>query len=180
MMPLSGECSAAWQRSCGSRACAARPSSSSSVTPLRGALADGLKTLRLAGIARHHELAAAPMADAACAAQGVQLLAPGDAQSRFERARAVVDAGVDDFAVAAAGAAADLGAALEDQGLVPARGERAPHCQADDARTDHHGLHFVHRVIVRERGAPPAQAGAPDRTIPALRPDDSRRTWCPL
>src|SRR5437773_5467314 len=71
----------------------------------RGGNAGQLGKLGLGG--GDDELAAAPMVDAALAAELVQALAAGDAQACLERAARTVDAGVDHLAVARARAGAE-------------------------------------------------------------------------
>ena len=67
------------------------------------------------------ELAAAPMRDAVRLAVRVEQAPPGDAEARLERAGRVVDAGVDDLAVARADAGADAAVGLEHDRLAAAR-----------------------------------------------------------
>src|SRR2546423_9926 len=70
----------------------------------RGGNPGQLGKLPLAG--GDDELAAAPMGDGALATELVQALAARDAQTCLERAARIVDAGVDQLAVARAGAGA--------------------------------------------------------------------------
>ena len=65
---------------------------------------------------RDDELAAAPMADAARLAIGIEQAPAGDAEPRLQRAGRVVEAGVDDLAVARADAVADAGGRLRGRG----------------------------------------------------------------
>src|SRR5262249_22221951 len=55
----------------------------------------------------------------------VELVAPGDAEARLERAARIVDAGMNDLAIARAGAGAEGIRRLEDQRFTAVAGERA-------------------------------------------------------
>src|ERR1700741_5015582 len=71
----------------------------------RGADPPELGELRL--IARHDQLAAAAMRYAVLTAEGIEQLAPRDAQARLERAARIIDPGMDHLAVTRAHAAAE-------------------------------------------------------------------------
>src|SRR6185295_18794721 len=95
----------------------------------------GLQRREVADLRRgggHYQLADAAVADAARLAVVIEPLAPGHAQPRFPAAGRIVDAGVDDLAVARAGLAADGVAALEQDDLAAAARERPADGQPDD------------------------------------------------
>ena len=98
----------------------------------------------LALLHRHDELAAAPVRHAMRFAIGIQRLAPFDAQPRFQRAARVVQPGVDDLAVARAGARADAFGLVDDDDLMAGLRELARDGQADDARADDEGINAFH------------------------------------
>ena len=87
---------------------------------------------------RDDQLAVGVRGDAARLAVGVQLARAGDAQARLERARLVVDAGVDDAAVVARLVEADDGLALQhaEAAAGVAGEELARDRHADDAPAD--------------------------------------------
>src|SRR6185436_6038425 len=89
--------------------------------------------------------AAAAVADAARFAVWIEQAPAGDAEPRLQRRRCVVKAGVDDFAVARAGAVADAGGCLEHDRLAAAQRELARDRQADRAGPDDDGIDAVHR-----------------------------------
>ena len=83
----------------------------------------GLQAFQFAEFLRrngHQQLADTPVADLMLRAPGVQALAAFPAEFGLERAGRVVEAGMDDFGVAAGGVAADQAFALQDQD-APAR-----------------------------------------------------------
>src|SRR5262249_61266252 len=80
------------------------------------------------------------------AAELVELIAAGHAQARLERSGPVVDAGVDDLAVAAARSLSETAAGFENQRLVTTGGELACNREPEDAGTDHHHGDIVHGV----------------------------------
>jgi len=89
------------------------------------------------------QLAAAPVDDAAPLEVGVQRGPARDAQPRLERARGVVDAGVDHLAVARARPGSNRPFALEHHDLAACEREGARHREADHASADHHGIDFL-------------------------------------
>ena len=105
---------------------------------------DRLQRLDLRRRRRDDELAAAAMADAARLAIGIERFAAGDAEGRLERPGSVVEAGMDDLAVARAGAVADAGAGLEHDRLPAAQRQLARHRQADGACPHHHRVDALH------------------------------------
>ena len=92
----------------------------------------------LALVQRDDDLAAALDGDAALLAVGVQARGALDAQPRLQRARLVVDAGVDDAGVVAGLAGAHLVGGVDHGHAQPgaAREQLARAGQADDARPD--------------------------------------------
>jgi hypothetical protein len=78
-----------------------------------GALGDLPQRVPLRGLCGDNQLAQALVGDAAFSAISIEHAAPFHAASRLERARRVVHAGVDDFAVTRRGAGADRVLALE-------------------------------------------------------------------
>ena len=99
----------------------------------------------------HHQLAATPVRDAMRLAVVVQQLTPAHAQPGLQRPRGVVQAGVDDLAVARTGAGTDGRRGFEHDHLAPGQCQRARHAQADDAGTDDHAVDSIHQ-ITRARG----------------------------
>ena len=96
-------------------------------------------------------------------------------RAHLEAARRVVDAGVDDLAVAGAGAGAEAGRRLDHDHLAPGHRQRSRHREADDARAHHHGVRRLPRGPRGEasrRGPPPpagpGQAQAPQQEHDSL------------
>jgi Fe2+ transport system protein FeoA len=113
-----------------------------------------LGDLRLIG--GHNQFAAAPMRHRAFSAIGVQLLTPLHAQAGLERTLRVVDAGVDDLAVARTGAGAYGVGRFEYQHLsaLKARrqGQRPRGGQANHAGADHHRIDMIHQRLTAGAG----------------------------
>ena len=107
------------------------------------ALLDGAQFIHLIGTGRHDELAAALVGDAALGAVVVQHLLALHAQTRFQRAGRVVDAGVDDLAVARAGAGAKGVGGFQHHHFAPLQRQRARHRQAHHAGADDHGVDLL-------------------------------------
>ena len=82
------------------------------------------------------ELAAVVVFDAARLAIGVQGAVAGDTEARLEAARCVVEAGVNDAAVARRGDGARMGLRLEQQHFAAGQRQCARHGEAHHARTD--------------------------------------------
>lgn len=98
---------------------------------------DLLKRLPLSLILRDDPLASAAVADVVLLAELVQQVLAADAQLRLEAGRAVVDARVDDLAVARARLGAHGVVALNQDGRVVAALRELPgYGEADDAATD--------------------------------------------
>ena len=85
---------------------------------------------------RHRELAAAAVADAVHLAVPVQKIAPEHAKACFQRAWSIVNAGVNDFAVARADMQAGVALALDDDDLAAAARDGARHGKSDDSGAD--------------------------------------------
>src|SRR6185503_2562710 len=101
-----------------------------------GLAVDGFELGDLGGVGRDQDLAAAAMRDRALGAARVEQVAAGDAQPRLEAARRVVQAGVDDAAVARRRLLPDLAIALEDRDRVAAPRERGRAREPDHAGAD--------------------------------------------
>src|SRR5258708_2704123 len=104
MIPVDGDSSAATQRSSGSRRCAA---------PDRGDAGDLLLARR------KDELAEPRVRHAVALAIIIKRVAPGNAARRLEAAGGIVEAAVDDLAVARGGLGADHFGALQHDHLAP-------------------------------------------------------------
>ncbi len=109
----------------------------------RGTLLDRAQPLDLLRRGRDDELAAAPVADPVRLAVRIEQAAAPDAQLRLQRPGCVVEAGVDDFAVARADAAADACLGFEHEGLVAVQSKLARNGKADHAGTHDHGIDAV-------------------------------------
>ena len=153
MMPVAVDSSAASPASAGSsvaRLGAAQPAQSLDAVGERAPL-DRAQQLDLRRRRRDDELAAAPVADAARFAVRIEQAPAGDAEPRLQRRRRVVEAGVDDFAVARAGAVADAGCRLEHDRLAAAQRQLARDREADRAGPDDDGIDAVHRSAPARR-----------------------------
>jgi len=94
------------------------------------------------------QLAATSMGHAVAVAEIVELATPGHAQPALERALRVVDAGVDDFAVARAGGGAKGSLGFQYQHLATGQRQRTRHRQPDHSRTHHHAIHPIHARLL--------------------------------
>ena len=106
----------------------------------QGVAADLLEPADLAVAGGDDQLAAAVVGDRAGHTVGVQGIATGDAQPRLEAARRVVEAGVDDFAVATADAGAECILGLQDKYFAAGERERPSAGQSDHAGADHYAI----------------------------------------
>ena len=95
-------------------------------------------------IGRDDQLAAVAVRHALFCAIGVQRASPGDAEARHEAVRRIVDAGVNDLAVARGCFGADALGRVQHDDLASGQRQRACHRQADDAGADHDAVDFVH------------------------------------
>ena len=93
---------------------------------------------------RDDQLAAAPVRDMALLAMCIEQLLAAHAQARLQRSGRVVQAGVDDLAVARAHPGADRVRAFQHQRFQPAHRQRAPYRQADNPGTDHDSIDSIH------------------------------------
>src|SRR5580704_8120255 len=83
------------------------------------------------------------MRDAALGAIAVEKIPAGTAQPRLERVGFVVDAGMNDFAVARAGVHAELAFAFENEHLTAGARQRSGRRESDDPRADHDAIDVV-------------------------------------
>src|SRR6185312_12276915 len=88
--------------------------------------------------------AGAAVAEAAARAVRIERLAAGDAERRLEAAGRIIEAGMDDLAVAARGAGADRFRRLEQHDLASGERQRAGRGEADDPRSYDDALDAVH------------------------------------
>jgi hypothetical protein len=93
------------------------------------------------------QLAATPVRDAALRTVVKEQGAAGDAEASLERARRVVDAGVDHLAVAGTDAGAEGVFGFEDQHLAALRGQRTGDGEADHTGADHGAFDFFHGLV---------------------------------
>ena len=138
MMPVDGDQSAPVQASAGSSARARAVSQSSrSVTPFSAAFfwmrsSSASWSSLVATISLPQLLCAMPRLSAVVVEPPLAL----DAEPRLQAAGRVVDAGMDDLAVARAGLAADQLVTFQEDNLAPGLGQRPGRGQPDDAGAD--------------------------------------------
>eukprot|EP00964_Phaeocystis_antarctica_P031016 scaffold17561_cov71-Phaeocystis_antarctica.AAC.1 len=108
------------------------------------ALAQRLESRQLARIRGHNQLAAPAVSDPVLLAEAVQLAAPLHARARLEASGLVVDAGVDDPAVARRRDGADGARGLKDQHLPARSSERARDRETNHAGSDDNALNARH------------------------------------
>src|SRR6185437_9337800 len=94
--------------------------------------------------------AAAPVRDAMLLTEGIQPVASGNAEPGLERAARIIDAGMDDLAVARAGAGAETVGRFEDENFTAGLRQRSRHRQAHDASADDDRVDVVHAHEFRE------------------------------
>ena len=110
---------------------------------------------RQLGIGRgDDELFAAPVGNGAPGAEPVEPLTPSDAQAGLERARRIVDAGVDHLAVARTRPRAEARGGFEDQHLASGERQLPRHREAHDAGPDHHRIDLIHGAASVAAGSP--------------------------
>jgi hypothetical protein len=109
----------------------------------RGELAD------LFRVHRHQELPASLVRDAELPAKLVQHRIAVDAEPRLVEPRRIIDAGMDDFAVARTDAGANRILAFDDDHLSRGPSERPRHGKTDDVRADHETLDRFHFSTLR-------------------------------
>ena len=106
------------------------------------------------------ELAAAGVRDPVRLAMGVEAPPALDAEPRLEAAGGVVDAGMDDLAVARRGLFPDAALRLHDQHRAAGQSQRAGDREADDPGADDGDIEIAHGrawgVVRRESGVRPA------------------------
>ena len=90
----------------------------------------------LGPVRRDDELPEPPMRDSLRLTPGVERTSPGDAERGLQAVRGVVDAGVDDFAVAARDAAGDARLGLRGRAPSGPPKQRPRHSQPDDTGSD--------------------------------------------
>ena len=84
-------------------------------------------------------------------AQVINALATLDAEPRLEAALGIVDAGMDDLAVAARGFHAVLRVSVEDEDVRAITRQAGRDGEADDAGPDDDDFGIRHRPILRQR-----------------------------
>ena len=146
MMPVEGDSSArsATQRGLErARLLAAQPDEIGDAVGL-GLGFERSEFVDLACVRRHQELAASLVRNAELSAKRVQHRFAVDAEPRLVEPRRIIDAGVDDFAVARTDARANSALALDDDHLPPGPSERPRNGKADDPRADDETLNQFH------------------------------------
>ena len=112
-----------------------------------GAALEALQGRVLVAVGRHHHLAAGPVRHAAAGAIGVEQLLAAHTQPRLGAAGGVVQAGVDDFAVARTHALADAIGRLNDHGLQPAQRQDTRHGQPHHSGAYHQRVNTIHSPL---------------------------------
>src|SRR5438445_161920 len=92
------------------------------------------------------QLAERSMGHAMLAAIGIEALAAGDAARRLQAAGRIIEAAVDNLAVARGSLGADSVGAFEDDDLVPLQREGPRRRQADHPGPDDDRFDLVHRL----------------------------------
>lgn len=108
-----------------------------------------LKLISLSLIGGYYQLAQPAVADAVFLAKLVEGLVSGQAQPGLERALRVVDAGVDDAAVAAAYFLAELGVLFQYENISSPTGQPGGDGQADDTGADDGNIGLVRYISSR-------------------------------
>lgn len=83
-------------------------------------------------------------------------------RKHLEAAGRVVDAGVDDLAVAGTGASTEAWGGLDHEYLAPGHRQRARHREADDSRADYHGVRRLPWDLGGQASVAPAAPQAAD------------------
>ena len=115
----------------------------------RGELVD------LSRVHRHQELAASLVRNAELLAERVQHRFAVDAEPRLVEPRRIIDAGMDDFAVARTDARANPALAFDDDHFPPGPSERPRDGETDDARADDETLDQFHPSTLCSRRSVP-------------------------
>ena len=105
-------------------------------------------------VGRDDQLAAFVGGDAVRGAEFVQHAPPAHAMARAQRCGRIIDAGVNDLAVARRHAVADAAGRLGDDHVVPAQRRRARDRKPDNARADDQYLHARKPCCVYSTGQP--------------------------
>jgi hypothetical protein len=150
MIPVDGESRARSALSAGSRVrlLACQPDEIVDSISLRLGF-EGCKLCDLAVVGCDDKLAAAPMRHAVVAAEGVQHRLALDAEPRLEETGRVVDASVDDLAVARTRPRADRVFSLDDDHLAPCARKRPRDRQAHNPGADHETVDRLHENLLR-------------------------------
>ena len=98
----------------------------------------------LVRVLSHHKLAAIPVRHAVRGAEFVQHAVARHAQPRFQRARRIVNARMDNAAISRAGAHAELGRLLDKKHIAPALRNRARHGATHHAAADDDNVCAIH------------------------------------
>ena len=85
----------------------------------------------------------------------VERLLAFDAESGFQRTRRIVDTGVNDLGVPAAGLGADSISRLDDDHFATSQCQGPGHREPDDAGTDHHAFNVGQTSSASHNGSPP-------------------------
>ncbi len=96
---------------------------------------------KLCRIGRHDELAAFAMRDAARSAEFIEHAPPARAVTGAERAGRIINAGMNDFAVARGHSVADAAGRLGNDHVMAAQRRRARDRKPDNTRANHQYLH---------------------------------------
>ena len=94
---------------------------------------------------RHDQFAAALVADRAFFAIGVQQILAAHAQLRLERSLRVINAGMDNLAIARTGTGTDCASRLQHQHLAPPQRKLTCHGQTHHAGANHDTVQLVHK-----------------------------------
>ena len=105
---------------------------------------DAIERLHLLRAGGHNQFAQLTMRDTPLGAIGVQHLFALHTQTRFERTCGVINARVDDFAVACAGASADRILRFKHHDLVPRQSQRPRNSQAHHTSANHDCIDLFH------------------------------------
>ena len=107
----------------------------------------------LAGVHRHEQLAASLVGNAERLAERVQHRLAVDAEPGLHEPRRIIDAGMDDFAVARADSRADPALALDDDHLAPGAREGPRHGKPDHPSADDETLDRFHPLPLCSAGS---------------------------
>src|SRR5713226_8137424 len=104
---------------------------------------------------RDDDLSAVAMRYTVTGAEVVHQMTAVGAEPCFQRAKGVVDAGVDDAAVVGAGVEAGAGVTFNEAGRSPTHGQRARRGETGDAGADHGDIDRFHCAVqLRKRILP--------------------------